>query len=198
MRVSKELQVGKAGEYLVCADLIIKGFVAFPSEQGLPYDVVLDTGAKMLRIQVKTCEKPRELSFSQRKTKTIVYQYTIKFHGKHRDRLYDEDEVDIFALVALDSRLVGYVLAENMRSTVNFRVDALRGTYRDEKALNDYKRVRELKDKEPQLTQREISKKLGINYAMVNRCLGKNYKPFIKSANYFSDIIRTAEWFNSI
>ena len=42
MRISNELQKGKAGEYLVCADLILKGFVAFISEQGLPYDVVLD------------------------------------------------------------------------------------------------------------------------------------------------------------
>ena len=36
IRDSKQLQIGKAGEYLVCADLIMKGFIAFPSEQGLP------------------------------------------------------------------------------------------------------------------------------------------------------------------
>ena len=59
MRTSKELQTGKAGEYLVCADLILKGFVAFPSEQGLPYDVLLDTGEKIIRIQVKTTSGPR-------------------------------------------------------------------------------------------------------------------------------------------
>jgi len=35
-----DMQVGKAGEYLVCADLISKGYVAYLSEQGLPYDVV--------------------------------------------------------------------------------------------------------------------------------------------------------------
>ena len=44
MRVSSELQTGKEGEYLVCADLILKGLIAFPSEQGLPYDVVVDAG----------------------------------------------------------------------------------------------------------------------------------------------------------
>ena len=52
LRLSDDLQVGKAGEYLVCFDLIMKGFVAYPSEQGLPYDLVLDTGNKMLKIQV--------------------------------------------------------------------------------------------------------------------------------------------------
>ena len=46
LRLSDDLQVGKAGEYLVCFDLIMKGFVAYPSEQGLPYDLVLDTGKK--------------------------------------------------------------------------------------------------------------------------------------------------------
>ncbi len=41
-----ELAVGKAGEYLVCADLILRGHVAFPSEQGLPYDIVNSKKAK--------------------------------------------------------------------------------------------------------------------------------------------------------
>ena len=57
MRSSRQLQIGKAGEYLVCADLIMKGFIAFPSEQGLPYDVLLDNGKKLLKVQVKTTEK---------------------------------------------------------------------------------------------------------------------------------------------
>jgi hypothetical protein len=35
-----DLQLGKAGEYLVCADLILKGHIAFPSEQGLSFEVV--------------------------------------------------------------------------------------------------------------------------------------------------------------
>jgi len=48
MRDSKELQIGKAGEYLVCADLILKGFIAYPSEQGLPYDVFLDIDGKLI------------------------------------------------------------------------------------------------------------------------------------------------------
>ena len=61
IRDSKQLQIGKAGEYLVCADLIMKGFIAFPSEQGLPYDVLLDTGEKLLKVQVKTTEKPRKV-----------------------------------------------------------------------------------------------------------------------------------------
>ena len=76
IRDSKQLQVGKAGEYLVCADLIIKGFVAFPSEQGLPYDVLLDTGEKLLKVQVKTTEKPRLVQ--QRDNPLPAYIFSIK------------------------------------------------------------------------------------------------------------------------
>ena len=76
IRDSKQLQIGKAGEYLVCADLILKGFIAFPSEQGLPYDVLLDTGEKLLRVQVKTTERPRLVK--QRNTPIPAYIFSIK------------------------------------------------------------------------------------------------------------------------
>jgi hypothetical protein len=36
--------MGKAAEHLVCADLLMKGYNAFLSAQGLPYDVVIDQG----------------------------------------------------------------------------------------------------------------------------------------------------------
>lgn len=31
LAIVDDLQAGKAGEYLVCADLILKGFIAYPS-----------------------------------------------------------------------------------------------------------------------------------------------------------------------
>ncbi len=36
MGLSKELQIGKAGEHLVCCDLIQQGYNAFLADQGLP------------------------------------------------------------------------------------------------------------------------------------------------------------------
>ena len=71
MRRSNELQIGKAGEYIVCADLIMKGLIAFPSEQGLPYDVVIDTGKKILRCQVKTTERARVIPQREKKQRLI-------------------------------------------------------------------------------------------------------------------------------
>jgi len=42
MALSKELQIGKAGEHLVCTDLILKGYNAFLSDQGVPFDVLVE------------------------------------------------------------------------------------------------------------------------------------------------------------
>ena len=81
MRTSRELQTGKAGEYLVCADLILKGFVAFPSEQGLPYDVLLDTGKRLLKVQVKTTIGARKVP--QRNKETQAYIFNVKRNGKN-------------------------------------------------------------------------------------------------------------------
>ena len=194
MRLSNELQIGKAGEYLVCADLIMKGFVAFPSEQGLPYDVLLDNGKKLIRVQVKTCEKPRVVP--QRNKKSFAYQYNIKRHGKNNSVIYGDDEVDLFALVALDIRNVGYVNGKDMKTTLNFRVDNLRGSYYDEKGIADYNKVIELY--KTIKNQSEIARQLGMNIAVVNRMLQKGYQPYKTNARYFSDIFREKEWFYEI
>lgn len=196
MRLSNELQIGKAGEYLVCADLIMKGFVAFPSEQGLPYDVLLDNGERLFRVQVKTCEKPRLLP--QRKKETLVYQFNIKSHGKKHQAIYGEDEVDIFALVTLDTRRVGYIKGKNMKTTLNFRVDSLRGNYHDEKGIQDYKKIMEIRKSSPNKMQIDIAKELGLQIAVVNRMLQPGYEPFVTSARYFSDISRDREWFMTL
>ena len=194
MRLSRELQIGKAGEYLVCADLIMKGFVAYPSEQGLPYDIVLDTGSKLIKVQVKTCEKPRITP--QRAKDTLIYQFCIKRHGKHNTELYGADEVDIFALVTLDTRMVGYVKGEDMKVTTNFRVDSLKGSYYDEKGVSDYEKVVELYETIKSPT--EIGRMIGVSTTTVCRMLKEGYKPYVTSAKYFSDIFREREWFSAL
>lgn len=128
--ICQELECGKAGEYLVCADLIIRGFVAFPSDQGLPYDVLLDYNGRLLKVQVKTTRAPRKLS--QRVKPLHCYQFNIKRHGKKNTKLSDCKSCDIFALVALDTRQIGYLLNRDVRITMNFRPDILRGQYKDE------------------------------------------------------------------
>lgn len=192
MRLSNELQIGKAGEYLVCADLIMKGFIAFPSEQGLPYDVLMDNGKRLLRIQVKSTTTPRIIP--QRAKESQAYIFNVKRHGKNNSQRYDDSEVDVFALVCLDTRKVGYLRNEDMPETLNLRVDALRGTYYDEKGIQDYSAVSSLKGT---MTQTAISEKLALDVATVNRMCQDGYTPFITSAKYFSDVERATDWFNT-
>lgn len=191
IRDSKQLQIGKAGEYLVCADLIIKGLVAFPSEQGLPYDVLLDTGKRLLKIQVKTTEKPRLVP--QRKTSIPAYVFSIKRAGKNGKTRYMENEIDLFALVCLDTMRVGYVKNSEMPTTINIRVDSCKGSYYDEKGIKDCIYVKELY--ESVKNQSEISRMTGIDVSTVNRYLKKGFTPFETKARYFSDFIRTKQFF---
>ena len=194
IRDSKQLQVGKAGEYLACADLIMKGFIAFPSEQGLPYDILLDTGEKLLKVQVKTTEKPRTIK--QRSKDTLAYIFSIKRAGANGKTRYNENEIDLFALVCLDTMQVGYLTNKEMPTTVNIRVDALRGTYYDEKGIQDFEKVKELN--KTIKNQSEISRITGLAVATVNRYLKDNCKPFESKARYFSDLIKDKDWFYGI
>lgn len=193
MRTSKELQIGKAGEYLVCADLILKGYVAFPSEQGLPYDVLLDNGNKLFRIQVKTTSGTRKVQ--QRSVESQAYIFNVKRHGKGNIQRYGENEIDLFALVCLDTMKIGYLKTDDMPETINIRADGLKGTHYDEKGVADYEKVMALKGK---MTHLKIGKELGISNSTVGRMLKPDYKPFETGARYFSDFIRGKEWFEGL
>lgn len=114
-----DMQCGKAGEYLVCADLILQGFVAYPSEQGLPYDVVIDDGGRLLKIQVKTTRKP--LTVPQRASKTEAYLFHVMRSGKGGKERYTDMQVDLFALVALDVQRIAYVAKAAVKTSMQFR-----------------------------------------------------------------------------
>lgn len=114
-----DMQCGKAGEYLVCADLILQGFVAYPSEQGLPYDVVIDDGGRLFKIQVKTTRKP--LTVPQRASKTESYLFHVMRSGKGGKERYTDMQVDLFALVALDVRRIAYVAKAAVKTSMQFR-----------------------------------------------------------------------------
>jgi hypothetical protein len=138
-----DMQVGKAGEYLVCADLIIRGFVAYPSEQGLPYDVVLDDGIRLIKVQVKTTRTHKQTP--HRVNNINTYAFNIKRRGKGNKARHSAASCDIFALVALDEKQIAYMKNEDIKQTMFFRVESMRGTYRDEN-INTPVRGRYLSD----------------------------------------------------
>lgn len=144
MKTISDLQVGKAGEYLVCADLIMNGHVAFLSEQGLPYDVVLSANDRLYKVQVKTTMKAKNIP--QRKTAIPAYIFQIGRHGKNnRWEKYSSNEVDIFSMVALDTKKIAYMKNRNVPSTINLRAAEQRGNYRDEQSVQIKEKVMFLK-----------------------------------------------------
>ena len=111
--LSNELQTGKAGEHLACCDLLYLGKNAFLTDQGLPYDIVLDIEGQILRVQCKTATKPIV------KANTNGQKYYIfnlrrgrsrkQAPSKGNERKLPLKETDLIAFVALDIKQIAYV-----------------------------------------------------------------------------------------
>lgn len=165
-----DLAAGKAGEYLVCADLILRGHTAFLSEQGLPFDVIADVQGRLLRIQVKTTRGLRKVP--QRENRHEGYLYHVKRCGKGGKSTYSGTDVDVFAFVALDSREIGYLPADMARQTMIFRAGALRGKYFDEVMADRTVKIKEMRESGMSLAA--ISRETGLHVSYISRvALGK-------------------------
>ena len=105
----RALELGTAGEHLVCADLLVAGHRAFMSAAGLPYDVVAELDGSLLKVAVKATLEARPRP--GRVGSKAVYSFSIMRHataqaGKLR---YGELDADLVALVALDTRQIAYI-----------------------------------------------------------------------------------------
>lgn len=89
------------------ADLILQGYRAYLTDQGLPYDVVLDLDGNLLRIQVKSTRDQRAVP--QRQSFTPSYLFHVRRAGKGGRRRYTTREFDLIAFVALDTRVIAYM-----------------------------------------------------------------------------------------
>ena len=114
MNLSKEFQLGKAGEHLVCFDLICQGISAFLSDQGLPYDVLLDLDGVVRRVQVKTCSQPGDYGKSKN-----VYRFSLR-SAKGANRVIKAVNLDYVAFVFLDIKTVQYIPVETITTSSGF------------------------------------------------------------------------------
>jgi len=90
----------------------------------------------------------------------------------------------------------GYLANRDLKTTMNFRVDALRGSYYDEKGIQDFERAKALKAEGKSI--KEISEILGVHFSAAYRMTVDGFEPFESSARYLSDIERQPEWFLNI
>lgn len=103
--ISKELQLGKAGEHLVCYDLILHGHNAFLADQGLPYDVLVDINGKLKKIQVKSTTKLIDTKTRAKR----VYRFGLRKGNINNFSRLIKIEVDYIACVALDIKTIAYI-----------------------------------------------------------------------------------------
>lgn len=115
----KAMNAGKAAEHFVCYDLLMSGFQAYLSDQGLSYDVIIDTGISLIRVQVKGCLKPKNMN-SQGRVERIGYSYSARRRGKYGAKRLDTLECDIIAFVALDIGHVAYLPVSKCGTTMQF------------------------------------------------------------------------------
>ena len=170
------MATGKAGVHLVCADLIMQGYIAFPSEEALPFDVVSIINNRIYKIQVKTTRKPRRL---QRRGNNNGYLFHITRMGKGGKKNYSEEDVDLFALVALDSHEIGYLSRTQIKRTMIFKDKSI---YEDVIKIRD--KITSLKS--DGMNTRNISKEIGIKQKEVLQIYSNN-KTFRRSWRFISD-----------
>lgn len=191
--MSDELRLGKIGELLVCVDLMEKGFIPTLCEFGVAYDILCDTGEKILRIQVKTTESPTSTIIGANAIPT--YRFSVK-RGTHHDSRYT-DGVDIFAFVTKDTKQVGYIWAKDVNiGTFCIRADEFRGQYQDEKTLDRYLRAKKLR--EDGYSSKQIAEIMKEPKTTIDGLFARSKKSMFKGIDekrYMIGYQRDREWF---
>lgn len=118
--VISDLAAGCAAEHIVCADLLLQGKRAFLADQNCPYDVAVEVGGRMIRVQVKGTRRWKNAPSG---ADSQAYFWHTRRAGKGRSRVYGPREFDVLALVALDIRRCGYIaIGETSPQVVSIRI----------------------------------------------------------------------------
>jgi len=115
----EDLALGTAAEHMVCADLILSGWNAFLADQNCAYDVAVDIGGRLVRVQVKATRRQRPTP--QRKKHVPAYMWHVRRAGKGGARLYKGDEFDVLALVAVDIMEIAYMPPSQTKQSIHIR-----------------------------------------------------------------------------
>lgn len=114
-----DLAAGLAGEHLVCADLLLRGYRAFRTDQNCAYNVAVDAGGRLVRIQVRSTRRAKPIP--GRVECRPAYMWFVRRSGKRGARVYGADDFDMLALVALDTRKIAYMPPSQRLQTIFIR-----------------------------------------------------------------------------
>ena len=107
------IRTGKAGEFLTAFELTARGLNVSVAAEGLPYDLLTEIGARVLRVQVKTSSRPISDGW-------YVFDTTT---GGTDARAYTIEDIDVFALVALDRRQVAFISRRDVEGRRLLKID---------------------------------------------------------------------------
>lgn len=114
------LILGRAAEHLVVADLLLSGYQAFLTEQGMPYDVVIDHEGTLVRVQVKSTIKPFDVNWG-RQSPRIAYNWCVRRRGDQGVKRLENRDCDLVALVAIDIKAIAYLPVQLCGQNVQLR-----------------------------------------------------------------------------
>jgi len=110
----------EAAESLFASHVMSHGFhVSFPAAQP-PYDLVVDCGSQLVRVQIKTSD--------------LIVKNRYKFSLK---RKYSQKECDVVVLHPVGTELFAILLPEDFRDRLYFTLDV----YKHRHLLNNYSRL---------------------------------------------------------
>jgi hypothetical protein len=101
------------------------GYNCHMATQTCAFDVIVAYRDRLLRIQVKSTEKPRPVP--QRTKQTTAYLWHVKRAGKGGRRHYADNEFDFIAVVALDIRRIAYLPPDYRPNTITITQPGLIG-----------------------------------------------------------------------
>lgn len=142
LMTKRAMELGTAGEHLVCADLLCRGHRAFMSAAGLPYDVIADVDGRLVRVAVKATSAPRERpgrGGSKYRYGFNIFRAARHSNGAHTRQLYTRAECDLVALVALDIKRIAYLKVETAPQTMWIEAPTEQPAWRSGKALKTIK-----------------------------------------------------------
>lgn len=111
--ISDNLEKGKCGEYFALYELIKQGYIAFPSDQGLPYDILVDCDGVVLRGQVKTTKGHSDYGKSM-----SCLRFGTR-NGKGTLSNANTKSCDFYAFVSIDDKVAAFFHVSELQSKKN-------------------------------------------------------------------------------
>lgn len=120
------LAIGDQGELAFQLECIKQGFmVSKPISQDSKYDLVVDTGDRIYKVQVKTASRPKKYSNT-----SLRYEFSLG-SGSHKKTKYSTYDIDLVVCVCLDVNDFYFIFPETFKKTCRINI------YRNSKHLKN-------------------------------------------------------------